>query len=597
MKINANLPLRVQEKQNTIVNKISENSEATGNEVFLILWFLGAGKTTLLKDLAGYLANQWEQFKVIVNDIGKYNIDAERLKDFSPVALTDWCICCQDLSWLKSALEELKGSNEKILIEPSGIADGKAIKRVIEELGMQGRVITLVNAQSFPTMSKAEEQIASTQLSLANVIALTHLPADKEKNQELRAQLSQKYPHQPVIEAPYTTNSEDLMKDDSSYGAIVNLMRNHSHNSHAEHEHEHDHHEHEHDHHEHEHDHHEHEHDHHEHEHDHHKHEHDHHKHEHDHEHEHDHHEHEHDHHEHEHGHHEHEHDHHEYGHHHHEHSKFFTKSIALSEETSLDQLKDLIHQLGQDALRIKWVIKYWSQAFEFDYVRGGELSIWNMTTLQPHLNVITQRSLSPELIAMISSGSTSSEKLSYVPEKKIYSPIEVSAAVSVLLNQYKDYMNMYNEKLALETEYAKNQDSKLAQEIQQLDIALDKLWDDMKFDNPLIWIGYKRLAYANNPEKKVETIWELKKHCERKTDICHKRLDFLNEHLKSDFWIDLFDENQVKAEQSLVDFIKENEAIKKLSQDEQFMTQWLQNEYFQIDGKVAKWQNYQAVH
>lgn len=566
MKFNAHLSLREQEKQNNIVNKISENSENTGSEVFLILWFLGAGKTTLLKDLAGYLANQWEQFKVIVNDIGKYNIDAERLKDFSPVALTDWCICCQDLSWLKTALEELKGSNEKILIEPSGIADGKAIKRVIEELGMQGRVITLVNAQSFPTMSKAEEQIASTQLSLANVIALTHLPSDKEKNQELRSQLSQKYPHQPVIEAPYRANSEDLMKDDSSYEAIVNLMRKHSQHSHVEHDHEHEHkHEHEHDH-------------------------------EHEHEHDHDH-EHEHDHHEHEHDHHEHEHDHYEHGHHHHEHSKFFTKSIALSEETSLDQLKGLIDQLGQDALRVKWVIKYWPQAFEFDYVRGGELEIWNMTTLQPHLNVITQHSLSPELIAMISSGSTSSEKLSYVPEKKIYSAIEVSAAVSVLLNQYKDYMNMYNEKLTLEAEYAKNQDSKLAQEIQQLDIALDKLWDDMKFDNPLIWIGYKRLAYANNPEKKVETIWELKKHCERKTDICHKRLDFLNERLKSDFWIDLFDENQVKAEQSLVDFIKENEAIKKLSQDEQFMTQWLQNEYFQIDGKVAKWQNYQSVH
>ena len=565
MKFNAHLPMREQEKQNNIVNKISENSENTGSEVFLILWFLGAGKTTLLKDLAGYLANQWEQFKVIVNDIGKYNIDAERLKDFSPVALTDWCICCQDLSWLKTALEELKGSNEKILIEPSGIADGKAIKRVIEELGMQGRVITLVNAQSFPTMSKAEEQIASTQLSLANVIALTHLPSDKEKNQELRSQLSQKYPHQPVIEAPYTTNSEDLMKDDSSYEAIVNLMRKYSQDGHAECDHHHHEHEHEHEH---------------DHEHDHH-----HHHHEHEHEHEHDHHEHEHDHHEHEHG------------HHHHEHSKFFTKSIALSEETSLDQLKALIDQLGQDALRVKWVIKYWSQPFEFDYVRGGELEIWNMTTLHPHLNVITQHSLSPELIAMISSGSTSSEKLSYVPEKKIYSPIEVSAAVSVLLNQYKDYMNMYNQKLGLETEYAKNQDSKLAQEIQQLDIALDKLWDDMKFDNPLIWIGYKRLAYANNPEKKVETIWELKKHCERKTDICHKRLDFLNEHLKSDFWIDLFDENQVKAGQSLVDFIKENEAIKKLSQDEQFMTQWLQNEYFQIDGKVAKWQNYQSVH
>ena len=216
---------------------------------------------------------------------------------------------------MKSALEELKGSNEKILIEPSGIADGKAIKRVIEELGMQGRVITLVNAQSFPTMSKAEEQIASTQLSLANVIALTHLPSDKEKNQELRSQLSQQYPHQPVIEAPYTTNSEDLMKDDSSYGAIVNLMRNHSQHGHAECDHDHDHeHHHAHDHH-----------------------------HEHEHEHDHDHeHEHEHNHHD------------HESGHHHHEHSKFFTKSIALSEEISLDQLKDLIAQLGQDARRVK---------------------------------------------------------------------------------------------------------------------------------------------------------------------------------------------------------------------------------------------------
>lgn len=205
---------------------------------------------------------------------------------------------------MKTALEELKGSNEKILIEPSGIADGKAIKRVIEELGMQGRVITLVNAQSFPTMSKAEEQIASTQLSLANVIALTHLPTDKEKNQELRSQLSQKYPHQPVIEAPYTTNSEDLMKDDSSYEAIVNLMRKHSQHSHAECDHHHHEHEHDHDHH---------------------------HEHEHEDEHEHDHHH-----------------------HHHHEHSKFFTKSIALSEETSLDQLKDLIAQLGEDALRVK---------------------------------------------------------------------------------------------------------------------------------------------------------------------------------------------------------------------------------------------------
>lgn len=37
MKFNVHLPLREQEKQNNIVNKISENSENTGGEVFLIL--------------------------------------------------------------------------------------------------------------------------------------------------------------------------------------------------------------------------------------------------------------------------------------------------------------------------------------------------------------------------------------------------------------------------------------------------------------------------------------------------------------------------------------------------------------------------------
>ena len=37
VKLNANLSLHEQEKQNNIVNKISENSESTGSEVFLIL--------------------------------------------------------------------------------------------------------------------------------------------------------------------------------------------------------------------------------------------------------------------------------------------------------------------------------------------------------------------------------------------------------------------------------------------------------------------------------------------------------------------------------------------------------------------------------
>ena len=84
-------------------------------------------------------------------------------------------------------------------------------------------------------------------------------------------------------------------------------------------------------------------------------------------------------------------------------------------------------------------------------------------------------------------------------------------------------------------------------------------------------------------------------KHCERKTDICHRRLDFLNQHLKEQFGIDLFDAKKVNPDQLLTDFLQANKSIQNLSSDEAFMAEWLEHEYFQLGENIAKWQSYHS--
>lgn len=85
-----------------------ELKQGVAKEVYLLLGFLGAGKTTLLRELATYLAEKGEEFTVIVNDVGSYNVDAQRLKDLDPVALTKGCLCCSGLDGLRTTLEQLK---------------------------------------------------------------------------------------------------------------------------------------------------------------------------------------------------------------------------------------------------------------------------------------------------------------------------------------------------------------------------------------------------------------------------------------------------------------------------------------------------------
>lgn len=203
---------------------MQKKSEAASQEAFVILGTLGAGKTTLLTDLAYYLQRKGEKFKVIVNDIGNFNVDASRLEDFDPIQLTQGCICCDDLDSLRSALLSAKESGEKILIEPTGIADGKGIKNLIAELGMQSRVLTLVNASAYPLQSGAIKNAIATQAQLADVLAFTHL-ASQEENQEVKSEFSSRYPQKSLIDAPFTVGKENLKKSDESFDELMQKLR------------------------------------------------------------------------------------------------------------------------------------------------------------------------------------------------------------------------------------------------------------------------------------------------------------------------------------------------------------------------------------
>ncbi len=61
----------------------------------------------------------------------------------------------------------------------------------------------------------------------------------------------------------------------------------------------------------------------------------------------------------------------------------------------------------------------------------------------------------------------------------------------------------------------------------------LVKIGEEMKFQNPLIWLTYKYLAYKNEPNKKLSTLTDLREHC--KVDgICFRRFDAINFYLRS---------------------------------------------------------------
>ncbi len=154
-------------------------------EVISVLGPLGSGKTTTLNRLIEHVPLS-DSYAVVVNDVGESNIDAGRIWDHPAnrsekiIPLTAGCIGCSDVTQFQEALEKVHDAGVNVLfIEPTGIAPGTEIADVVRSSGFDLSILTLTNAQ---TVSRdLKWQVLPSQLSVADVIGITHIPNEEDE--------------------------------------------------------------------------------------------------------------------------------------------------------------------------------------------------------------------------------------------------------------------------------------------------------------------------------------------------------------------------------------------------------------------------------
>lgn len=523
----------------TFSKTTKDTIQESKQEVFIILWFLWAWKTTLIENLVLYLESQWKKTKKIINDIGEINVDSNRLNEswLDTIALTQWCICCSDIWSLAQELEKLKETWEMIIIEPTWLATGEDIKKLTKSLGMQTKVITLINTNDYLDQQEDPDKEATIrkQLNIADSVWLTRT-TNQSNVQKVRKDLFSilsswidilEVPYQTTYENFWSLDLENSIKDfrekiqrNKQYEWYIPMLKKINRSPLSIHHKE----------------------------------------------------------------------------HHHWNWNvvSFIWKDIP--EKFWEEELNLLIKTLGNNLYRAKWVI--WSR--QFNYVQSDQkLNRWKFVNTQNYMNIITKKRLDINLnnmcIENCQSQNPNSKTIQQTnsPDNWNITINTAQAKIKTLVEQYHEYIEMYDQKNKLLKENESQFDENRAKEITDLEFKMQKLWDDMKYDNPLIRLEYKRLAYINEGEKKVTTVAELRKHCERPTYICHKRLDFLNKYLKQKFNIDFFDDQNIDPDTSLKSIDWDRQEIQDLCQDEKFMKQWLKYEYFTDNWKTAKRENY----
>jgi putative photosynthetic complex assembly protein 2 len=145
--------------------------------------FLGAGKTTYIRRLLAS-ANRETRTVVLVNDFGALGIDGSLLsgRGAEIVELPNGCICCSLKQDLAQQLQTViaRWSPERVVIEPSGIADVAGLLAVVNRPELRQhvralRVSTIIDASNFLRDYARRHHFIEAQVTLATQLIVNKI--------------------------------------------------------------------------------------------------------------------------------------------------------------------------------------------------------------------------------------------------------------------------------------------------------------------------------------------------------------------------------------------------------------------------------------
>ncbi len=144
----------------------------------IVSGFLGSGKTTWIQKCMKELYHN-EKILIIENEFGEISIDATilRANGYELRELNSGCICCNISGDFESSLREIVNTIkvDRIVIEPSGIANLSDILQICEKYVEIDRKFVIVDAVKFHLYLRNFEHFFKDQIQNGNIIVLSRI--------------------------------------------------------------------------------------------------------------------------------------------------------------------------------------------------------------------------------------------------------------------------------------------------------------------------------------------------------------------------------------------------------------------------------------
>ncbi|WP_040286027.1 GTP-binding protein, partial [Sporosarcina koreensis] len=104
--------------------------------VYILSGFLGSGKTTLLMRMLAHCKETGKEAAIIMNELGKENVEGHLFETGTMYELLEGCICCTIQDDLRETLEEVSARSadspvDVLFIEGTGAANPIDIQEVL----------------------------------------------------------------------------------------------------------------------------------------------------------------------------------------------------------------------------------------------------------------------------------------------------------------------------------------------------------------------------------------------------------------------------------------------------------------------------------